>query len=71
MRALVAHGAADLVTPYFETQLILAQLPAFGPERPRQALYPGGHMFYARDDARAAFRDDARRLVEGVSPPGP
>ena len=71
MRALVVHGAADLVTPYFETQLILAQLPAFGPERPRQALYPGGHMFYARDDARAAFRDDARRLVEGVSPPGP
>ena len=27
--------------------------------------YPGGHMFYSRDDARAAFRDDARKMLAG------
>ena len=53
-RVLVAHGATDLVTPYFASELILRQLPAFGPgERLRLAVYRGGHMFYLRDDARA------------------
>ena len=66
LRVLVAHGATDLVTPYFASELILRQLPAFGPgERLRTAVYRGGHMFYLRDDARAAFRDDARALYAG------
>lgn len=59
-RVLVAHGLTDLVTPYFESELILRQIPAFGPgERLRQATYLGGHMFYTRDGSRRAFRDDA------------
>ena len=66
LRVLVAHGATDLVTPYFASELILRQLPGFGPgERLRLAVYRGGHMFYLRDDARAAFRDDARALYAG------
>jgi carboxypeptidase C (cathepsin A) len=59
-RLLVVHGYTDLVTPYFESTLLLRQLRAFGPgERVRQATYPGGHMFYTRDESRRAFRDDA------------
>lgn len=68
MRALVVHGATDLVTPYFENKLILDQLPALGDaERVRLEVYPGGHMFYFRDDARRAFRADAERLIRAVS----
>ena len=59
-RVLVAHGYTDLVTPYFESTLVLRQLRGFGPkERLRQATYPGGHMFYNREASRRAFRDDA------------
>ncbi|MCC5979456.1 MAG: peptidase S10 [Salinarimonas sp.] len=60
---LVVHGLTDLVTPYFETHLVLRQLRPFGPgERLREAHYPGGHMFYNRDDSRAAFLGDGRWL---------
>ncbi len=59
-RVLVAHGYTDLVTPYFESTLVLRQLRDFGPgERLRQVTYPGGHMFYNREASRRAFRDDA------------
>jgi carboxypeptidase C (cathepsin A) len=65
LHVLVAHGGYDLVTPYFENQLIINQLPAFGPgERLRLAVYRGGHMFYLRDGSRAAFRADVQRLYE-------
>ncbi len=68
LRALVVHGATDLVTPYFETKLLLDQLPAMGDaDRVRFDVYPGGHMFYFRDDARRAFRADAQRLISAVS----
>jgi carboxypeptidase C (cathepsin A) len=62
-RILVVHGASDLVTPYFENQLILDQLPPFAsPDRLKLSVYGGGHMFYSRDASRKAFRDDARAL---------
>ena len=66
LRVLVVHGYTDLVTPYFASALILRQLPDFGPGRVVTATYRGGHMFYLRDDARAAFRDDARALYSGL-----
>jgi carboxypeptidase C (cathepsin A) len=61
LRVLVAHGFTDLVTPYFANQLLLNQLPRFD-DRLALAVYPGGHMFYFREDSRAAFRQDALRL---------
>ena len=63
-RVLVVHGLTDLVTPYFTSELILRQVPAYGSEE-RLALqtYPGGHMFYTRDASRKAFRSDAEALV--------
>ena len=71
MRILVTHGASDLVTPYFENQMILDQLPAFAsPERLKLSVYGGGHMFYSRDASRRAFREDARALYRAVEEAG-
>ena len=65
-RVLVAHGLTDVQAPYFATALELARLPPFAhPERLSLAVYPGGHMFYMRDDSRKALREAARRLIEG------
>jgi carboxypeptidase C (cathepsin A) len=69
LHVLVTHGASDLVTPYFENQLIIDQVPAFGSaERLRLAVYGGGHMFYSRDLSRRTFREDAERLYRAAAP---
>ncbi|WP_454915201.1 S10 family peptidase [Xanthobacter sediminis] len=65
LRAMVAHGFTDLVTPYFESKLLLDQLPALGdPSRVTLELFPGGHMFYWRDGSRRGFHDKVRSMVE-------
>ncbi|MGY6570267.1 MAG: S10 family peptidase [Salinarimonas sp.] len=67
---LVVHGLTDLVTPYFETALLLRQIRPFtGEDRVRLRTYGGGHMFYNRETSRRAFLDDAMRLyrVEGAA----
>ncbi len=70
VRVLVTHGFTDLVTPYFESKLLLDQLPALGdPQRVRLSILPGGHMFYSRDASRAALRDAARELIEARRDP--
>ena len=62
-RVLIAHGASDLVTPYFENQMIVDQFPPFAsPDRLKLSVYGGGHMFYSRDASRRALRDDARAM---------
>ncbi len=67
LRVLITHGASDLVTPYFETQMILDQMPAFAsPERLKLAVYGGGHMFYSRDASRRALREDAKELYRAA-----
>jgi carboxypeptidase C (cathepsin A) len=66
LRVLVAHGLTDLVTPYFESKLVLDQIPQTGaPGRLKLQVYPGGHMMYSRDSSRQALHDDARALFEG------
>ena len=62
LRVIVAHGWSDLATPYFESKLILDQFPDFGADRVRLLKYPGGHMFYSRDELRAVFRRDVQPL---------
>ena len=63
LRVLIAHGASDLVTPYFENQMIVDQFPPFAsPDRLRLSVYGGGHMFYTRDASRRALHDDALQL---------
>ena len=62
LRVLVAHGYTDLVTPYFASKLLLAQVPPYGGGRLALSVYPGGHMFYSRAASRAAFHKDAEAL---------
>jgi carboxypeptidase C (cathepsin A) len=67
LRVLITHGASDLVTPYFETQLILDQMPPYAtPERLKLSVYGGGHMYYSRDTSRRALRDDAKELYRAA-----
>jgi carboxypeptidase C (cathepsin A) len=70
LHVLVAHGATDLVTPYFADQLIIDQLPAFGSvDRLKLAVYGGGHMYYLRDASRRTFRDDAEQVYRAARTP--
>jgi len=63
-RVLVAHGLTDEVTPYFASQLLIDQIPAYGDaSRLRLAVYGGGHMLYANDASRAALHDDAKQII--------
>jgi carboxypeptidase C (cathepsin A) len=63
LRVVIAHGFADLVTPYFATQLILDQIPqSAGRDQVSITTYPGGHMFYDRASSNAAFRNDVLQL---------
>ena len=65
MKLLVGHGLFDLATPYFGTKILLDQMPAFGsPQRVKLVVYPGGHMFYSRDGARQAFRNEVQTLMK-------
>jgi carboxypeptidase C (cathepsin A) len=65
MKVLIGHGLFDLATPYFGSQIVLNQLPAFAaPPRIKLVVYPGGHMFYSRDGARQAFRGEVEALMK-------
>ena len=64
--ALVMHGVADQVTPYYASKMLIDQVPVFGDaNRLRLAVYGGGHMPYLEDESRAAMREDARKLIAG------
>jgi carboxypeptidase C (cathepsin A) len=64
MKLLVGHGLFDLATPYFASKIILDQLPAYAsPARVKLVVYPGGHMFYSREPARQAFRDEVQAVM--------
>jgi carboxypeptidase C (cathepsin A) len=70
LRVLVAHGANDLVTPYFGDQLLLNQLPVLGSaDRVKLAVYAGGHMFYNRDESRKGLHDDAAAMIRAAINP--
>ncbi|GGE82496.1 S10 family peptidase [Sphingomonas prati] len=63
MRVLIVHGWDDLSCPFFASRLIVDQMPAFGvAERVQLRVYPGGHMFYSRNDSGAQFKSDAASL---------
>ena len=63
MKALIVHGYDDLSCPYFQSELVVAQIPTMGsPDRLQVKVYPGGHMFYSRPDSQAALRRDVMAL---------
>jgi carboxypeptidase C (cathepsin A) len=64
-RVLVAHGYADMVTPYAVSRYVLDHLPEIGdPGRTELRLYRGGHMFYLHGESRRAFSRDARSFYQ-------
>jgi carboxypeptidase C (cathepsin A) len=71
MRVLIAQGMFDLVTPYFGTVRMLRLLPEMAGSAPIAVrVYPGGHMFYFGDQARAALHDDAKAVFDPVTATG-
>ena len=68
LKALIVHGYNDLSCPYFQSELVVAQIPDMGgTDRLQVKAYPGGHMFYSRPESQAALRRDVMRLY-GVAP---
>jgi carboxypeptidase C (cathepsin A) len=65
LKLLVGHGLFDLATPYFGSKIWLDQLPAYASSgRVKLVVYPGGHMFYSREDSRQAFRSEVEALMK-------
>jgi carboxypeptidase C (cathepsin A) len=63
MAVMIVHGWDDLSCPFFASRLIVDQMPGFGAaDRVKLTVYPGGHMFYSREDSGAAFKRDARAI---------
>ena len=68
MKALIVHGYNDLSCPYFQSELVVAQIPDMGGvDRLQVKAYPGGHMFYSRPESQSALRRDVMRLY-GAAP---
>ena len=67
-RVLIAHGTADLVTPYGMSRYIVDHMPPFDPPgRIALKLYRGGHMLYLDPASRRAFTADAAAFYGGES----
>ncbi len=65
LKLLVGHGLFDLATPYFGSKIWLDQLPVYASGgRAKLVVYPGGHMFYSREDSRQAFRSEVEALMK-------
>jgi carboxypeptidase C (cathepsin A) len=66
-RLMVAHGYADMITPYAMSRYILDHMPAFDPPgRVQLKLYRGGHMLYIDPESRKAFSADAAAFYRPV-----
>lgn len=59
MKVFLTHGLYDMVTPYFASERIrnLLRLDDAAAAALTVVHFPGGHMFYAWEDSRIAFRD--------------
>jgi carboxypeptidase C (cathepsin A) len=64
MKVLIAHGYYDMVTPYFSSERLVAQMKLLPQQRESLFIrhFEGGHMFYTWDASRRAFRDWAREF---------
>jgi len=66
-RVLVAHGVADLVTPYGMSRYVIDHMPSFDPPgRITLKLYRGGHMLYLDPSSRRAFSTDAAKFYRSA-----
>ena len=63
LRVMIVHGWNDLSCPFMGSVLTVDQMPVMGdPTRVSVHEFPGGHMFYTRNDSRAALRKDAMEM---------
>jgi carboxypeptidase C (cathepsin A) len=62
LKALVVHGYHDLMTNYLLSRYLLEQSTQSPSARARLSFktYPGGHMFYLRNQSRAQLAKDVR-----------
>jgi carboxypeptidase C (cathepsin A) len=66
LKAFIARGVFDLVTPYFGSVVVTRQMsldPCIG-ENLTLKVYEGEHMFYTHGTSRKAFFEDARRFFQ-------
>jgi len=66
LKAFIAHGVFDLVTPYFGSVVVTRQMsldPCISANLTLK-VYEGGHMFYTHGPSREAFFEDARRFFQ-------
>jgi carboxypeptidase C (cathepsin A) len=71
LHVFITHGRYDLVTPYFTTDRIrnLMRLDPDVAARLTVAHYGGGHMFYAWEESRIAFRRAVGEFFQGARTP--
>jgi carboxypeptidase C (cathepsin A) len=63
LRVLIVHGWNDLSCPFMGSVLTVDQMPVMGdPGRVAVHEFPGGHMFYTRDESRTALRKDVMEM---------
>ncbi len=60
LKVFIGHGWNDLSCPFMGSVLSVNEMPDALRERVKIHEYPGGHMFYTRDDSRVAFRKAVR-----------
>lgn len=67
LTVFISHGRYDLVTPYFTTDRIrnLMRLDPDVAARLTVSHFGGGHMFYAWEESRVAFREAVSRFYQG------
>lgn len=59
LRVMIVHGWNDLSCPFMGSVLTVDQMPVMGdPTRVSVHEFPGGHMFYTRDESRIGLRND-------------
>jgi carboxypeptidase C (cathepsin A) len=63
LRVLIVHGWNDLSCPFMGSVLTVDQIPVMGdPTRVAVHEFPGGHMFYTREQSRAELRKDVMEM---------
>ena len=62
LRVLAANGYYDLATPFFGTEITLAQ-PGFDRDRLTITYYEAGHMMYIHQPSLEALAADVRSFV--------
>ena len=63
LRVMIVHGWNDLSCPFMGSILTVDQMPVMGdPTRVSVHEFPGGHMFYTRNDSRLALRKDVMEM---------